>query len=778
MLDSDSKQSRIGGYELIATLGKGGMGVVLKARQVSMDRVVALKVLLPRLAENEAFVERFLREARSAAKLSHPNIVQAHDVGKADGYYYFAMEFVDGTTVKDMVKAKGRLDEKTALNIVGAVARALEHAHEHGIIHRDIKPDNIMVTRKGEVKLADLGLARKTEKPDTMTIEGTALGTPYFMAPEQVHATTELDIRADIYALGATLYHMVVGEFPFDAPNAGAIMAKHITEPVPNAREKRPDISRATSGLIKRMMAKAPADRPQTPRELLAEVRDAIEGKVKLSARPSIVHKRRVAAPRAHQVATRPRSNTVLVTTLVIGALLAAIGLAIALRPSRKSSDRTGATPKVKQPAVPIEQPASPPGEATDDTQRETAELQSRVADLATKRHFAEALMLVGNFASEHPASAGEATKLRREIAALAHQQYAELVRAADSAIEAKDYAKAREALKPADIFGIPGIADRARRKLAEIDAREQGAAAWAKWDEIKRGAAKLVEDGKLDEAAKFLETARTLELDNVADLIAEQTRSIEDTRRKAAEAVAAAYAKESDKVWAFFKERKYADADRLLGKLAVRPEFERAAVQVQADVEAAKLLKEFWAAVERGVIARKGRTLSIAGRVGNVDSVRDGQVTLTVGANRYVQPLLGLDARQASAIADMEDGERPNLIKGVFLLAEGEELGEAGKLLVAAGNPLGLSTYKDRLAGLTLDAGEVAARRAWAEIDALPKDKLTRPQIGRLGELLDGFEKEHGQSKTAKEVVDQVTALSARVEKAAEPVVYTERPF
>ena len=185
MPDSNSQPSKIGGFELLATLGKGGMGVVFKARQVSMDRIVALKVLPPHLAKNEAYVQRFLREARSAAKLNHPNIVQGIDVGQAEGHYYFAMEFVDGTTVREMIAAKGRLDEKTALNIVGAVARGLEHAAKHGIIHRDIKPDNIMVARDGAVKLADLGLARSTETPDTMTIEGTALGTPTTWPPNK-----------------------------------------------------------------------------------------------------------------------------------------------------------------------------------------------------------------------------------------------------------------------------------------------------------------------------------------------------------------------------------------------------------------------------------------------------------------------------------------------------------------------------------------------------------------------------------------------------------------
>jgi len=170
--------TRIGGFEILETLGKGGMGTVYKARQVSMDRLVALKVLPPRLAKNEAFVQRFVREAHSAARLNHPNIVQGIDVGEAEGCHYFAMELVDGPTVKDLLKREGRLDEKKALSIVGAVARALEHAHRQGIIHRDIKPDNIMINRDGVVKLADLGLARSTETPDTVTIEGTQLGTP------------------------------------------------------------------------------------------------------------------------------------------------------------------------------------------------------------------------------------------------------------------------------------------------------------------------------------------------------------------------------------------------------------------------------------------------------------------------------------------------------------------------------------------------------------------------------------------------------------------------
>ncbi|NQT89530.1 serine/threonine protein kinase, partial [bacterium] len=223
----------IGGYEVLEQLGKGGMGTVFKARQVSMDRLVALKVLPPKLAEDEAYVARFVREARAAAKLTHPNIVQGYDVGEADGTHYFAMELVDGPSVKNLLDRSGTIEEKKALNIAGAVARALEEAQRHGIVHRDIKPDNIMINSRGIVKLADLGLARTTAKVDTVTLDGTAIGTPQYMSPEQVRAEPDLDTRADIYALGATLYHMVTGEFPFDGPTPAAIIAKHIADPVP-----------------------------------------------------------------------------------------------------------------------------------------------------------------------------------------------------------------------------------------------------------------------------------------------------------------------------------------------------------------------------------------------------------------------------------------------------------------------------------------------------------------------------------------------------------------
>jgi len=817
MAEDPPKATRIGGFEVLECLGQGGMGTVYKARQVSMDRIVALKVLPPKLAKNEAFVQRFVREARSAARLNHPNIVQGIDVGHAGGHYYFAMEFVDGVTVKDLIQREGRIEEKKALNIIGAVARALEHAQEHGIIHRDIKPDNIMITRKGVVKLADLGLARSTEKPDTLTVEGTALGTPYYMSPEQVRGETDIDTRADIYALGATLYHMFTGEFAFDGPNAGAIMAKHIAEPLPSPKEKTPALSRAACELIERMMAKDPADRPQTPTELLAEIRDALAGKVRLRPRgrprvaqpPSAVRTPvgGVSPPRVHP---RAKNAPYVIAGGVIVVLVAVIiGLLLGLRPGTKPPEEMVTKPPTKEePDVTTKQETKPEVEdkkadleakarAEKRLEREIAQLRSKCNALVGKDQFAEALKRLEDFAEKHRSGKGanEAKKLRSEVLGKAKKRYEAFADAADAAAKRKAFAKARAALKPVESFGIPELAERAKRKLAEVNSREKSAEQWAQWDEVKASVAKLVEAGKFDEAVQQLQKGKTIQLDGMADLIAEETQKVEDARRKAAEAAIAAYMKESDKVWALLKQRKYPEADDLLKQLAADPRFIVGGVStpregdaawghaahnmLQADQEAANLLKEFWAAVERGVLARKGKFVSIAGRGGNVEKVEGGQVTLKVGAKVYVQPLLGMDWRQAAALGDLKDDDpRANLAKAVFLLAEGEKLDDASKLLAAAGNPPGVAFYKDRLAAVTLGAAELAARKAWAEIEALAKAKLTKAQVARLGEMLDRFEKEHGQSKTGKQVADQVTALRARVGRAAEPIVYTEWPF
>jgi len=747
-----------------------------------------------KLADNESFVQRFIREARSAARLNHPNIVQGFDVGHAAGHYYFAMEFVDGSTVKEMIKSQGRLDEKTALNIIGAVARALEHAHKHGIIHRDIKPDNIMVTREGQVKLADLGLARSSEKPDTLTIEGTALGTPYYMAPEQVRGETDIDTRADIYALGATLYHTVTGEFPYAGPNASAIMARHLSDPVPSAREKNPGVSRATEELIQRMMAKERDERPQDPTELLADIRDALAGKVKL----------RVGAPKrvtthadAPASPVRCRSKRPYLVAVAVAVVVLAVVIGVVALPGRggggppepakqgvaaASSEASKESTRQPSDAATEAKRSGPDAEARARQAMESAlkALRAQVDALSAKDQFGEALSRVEAFVREHPTGADNAQKLTAQVLATARQRYGILAASAEALAKAKEFAKARDALKPALAFGIPDLTQRARKKLEEIASREEKAELWARWDDVKAEASRLAEGGRFAEALQALQKAEGLPLGGLPDLVAEQTQAIRDARAKATKAAAAAYTKESDKLWALFKERKYDEAKKLLTELVAKPEFRLAEDRVQADREAARLLGEFWAAVERGIAARKGQFIAFAGAGGTILDVEDGVVTIKGPRGEERRHIHRLAPKQALAYVDLKDDERLNLMKGVFLLAEGKDPDAASSALAAVKNSPVLLCYRERLAPAlqrTRAAAaararaelEAAAERTWEAIESLAKQDLNVAEARRLLAALRGFEEDYAATRLHEKVSGRAKKLRAQADEAAE---------
>ncbi|MDX2038651.1 MAG: serine/threonine-protein kinase [Isosphaeraceae bacterium] len=276
-----SKLRQIPGYQILSKLGKGSMGIVYKARQASVDRVVAVKVLLETLAQNKEFIKRFKREAEIAARLSHNNIVNVFDAGEVDGHHYFVMEYVEGATVKDELDKGKMFDEKVAVKVVLAVAEALEHAHKRGLIHRDIKPENIILTKEGGVKLADLGLARlTTDEQWALAESGMAIGTPYYISPEQVRGQTDVDIRADIYGLGATLYHMVTGKVPFGGSTPNEVMKKHLDK---NIQLVPPDHlnTKLSSGLgqvVETMMARNRENRYATPDDLILDLKCLIQG--------------------------------------------------------------------------------------------------------------------------------------------------------------------------------------------------------------------------------------------------------------------------------------------------------------------------------------------------------------------------------------------------------------------------------------------------------------------------------------------------------------------
>ncbi len=293
-MDDDSlyrPAQQIPGFQIQSKLGQGAMAVVFKAKQLSLDRTVAIKVLPRRLSENQEFVDRFYREGRAAARLNHPNIVQAFDVGESSGYHYFVMEYIDGKTVYDLLTETSPTDEAEAIRIVIQTAEALGHAHELGLIHRDVKPKNIMITNAGDVKLADMGLAREVDDYATAKDEaGRAYGTPYYISPEQVRGEIHIDGRADIYALGATFYHMVTGKVPFDEATPSAVMHKHLKEPLVPPDHINQALTSGVGEIIEVMMAKKSEDRYPTTTEVIEDLKAVAKGWPPLQARTKYDH--------------------------------------------------------------------------------------------------------------------------------------------------------------------------------------------------------------------------------------------------------------------------------------------------------------------------------------------------------------------------------------------------------------------------------------------------------------------------------------------------------
>jgi serine/threonine protein kinase len=248
--------SAFGDYEILAELGAGGMGRVFRARHLTLQRDVALKVLGEQFAYDESYRQRFLKEARAAAKLNHPNIVQIYDFGRVETTFYLAMEFVLGESVGDYLRRNGKFSEADAIATVHQACTALRVAHGAGIVHRDVKPDNLILGADGVVKLVDLGLAKSVADDQHLTQTGVVSGTPHYISPEQIAGLKDVDGRADIYSLGATLFHMVTGRTPFQGSSPMVVVAKHLHDDPEDPRALAPGLSDGLCAVIRKMMAR------------------------------------------------------------------------------------------------------------------------------------------------------------------------------------------------------------------------------------------------------------------------------------------------------------------------------------------------------------------------------------------------------------------------------------------------------------------------------------------------------------------------------------------
>jgi serine/threonine-protein kinase len=414
-LDEETREDFVPGYRILDKLGEGGMGVVYRALQKRLDRTVALKVVMPRLAADASYLRRFEREAKAVAKLNHPNVVAAYDYGESKGRVFLAMEFVDGVNCADWVRQNGPMEEARALSLVRDVASGLAHAQAVGIIHRDIKPANILIAnrRPGDTasgtasgaKLTDLGLARSSGGAGSseLTAAGAILGTPGYMAPEQAFGK-DIDHRADVYALGATLYQIVTGLRPFEASTPVAVIARQQTDVLPDPRDVRPGLSPGIAALLQGMLSREPSTRYGDYRLLLGDLDRVRGGQPPVFPAPPPRHRTladRMGAAGGGTVALPPRSESVSVLVeptlvqmtppsaeapaaappaaksrvpLVLGTVGAVVAVAIAAvvygpgggqAPPAPPAPGAGAAPAAGPPAPSAEKPAGKPAETT-----------------------------------------------------------------------------------------------------------------------------------------------------------------------------------------------------------------------------------------------------------------------------------------------------------------------------------------------------------------------------------------------------------------------------
>jgi serine/threonine-protein kinase len=371
----------LAGFRIEKEIGHGAMGRVFLATQLAVERRVALKVLpSPRVADSE-YVERFFHEVRLAARVAHPNIVSAFDAGEDHGYYYFAMGLVDGESLDSRVRRAGPLPEKEALTYAVGIAEALSHAWKQSrILHRDVKPANIMVGAERRPMLMDMGIAKNVGDESHLTATGVAVGTPHYMSPEQARGSQDLDFRADMYSLGASLFHLVAGRVPFIGTSAVEVITKHLHDPVPSVRSLKPDVSQECEDIILRMMAKDKAHRYGTWEACIHDLRAVVKGrmpettKTRLAKQASehLVQQRAYVPTRAPGTATVGTGQALFI---VGGAILALAALVSALvflwgerdRPAmRLRTPPSAAAPVQSEPAATAQDPPREVGAAAE----------------------------------------------------------------------------------------------------------------------------------------------------------------------------------------------------------------------------------------------------------------------------------------------------------------------------------------------------------------------------------------------------------------------------
>jgi len=503
----------LGEFEIVEFLGRGGMGAVYKARQASLGRFVAIKVLPRAFSRDTSFVERFGREGRAAAAVRHPHIVDIHAVGTDRGFQYIAMEFVEGESLADVLKREGRLPADRALALMKQVAEALAAAHEVGIIHRDIKPSNIMIDSKGRVRVADFGLAKRPGADVSVTATGAPVGTPLYLPPEAARGKA-VDARSDLYSLGATFYHALAGRPPFQGETAAEVILQHAEAHVSPLSQAAPDAPPALCRTIHRLLRKNPGERYPSADELLAalirvEARvaqppSAVHGAAATKTMPAMAHpslaERRDAKKQQRRRATLIAGGCALASIVLVVVLVLVLGRQRGRPPGEEHvAQPPAAVREQRRAAVPHTPPVRPKKTAGPTVSKALAwqaawkEAEATAKAFLPERRFGEAMTTYEKLAGRFE-DARLTDRAQKAIFAILHQAkaaYQEVEKRAKQLLAEKKFAEARAALRPViERYGVRGRKKQAEELMVEIgkaEKAERSAAAQAAQEAAKK---------------------------------------------------------------------------------------------------------------------------------------------------------------------------------------------------------------------------------------------------------------------------------------------------
>jgi serine/threonine-protein kinase len=797
----------VGGYEVVAKLGEGGMGVVYKARNTSSGEFVALKVLPPSLAREGTLLKRFRREAELTRTLEHESIVRCVEIGfdRERKLHFCALELIEGEDLGKRITRHGKVPVPEALEITRQIARAVDHANSQGLVHRDIKPQNIMLTPSGMSKLLDLGLARSVAGQDTrLTQTGMFAGSPHYASPEQARGERRIDVRSDIYSLGATLYHMLTGRTPFSGDSPAAVLAKVLNGRLAWPTETDPGIPEDVCRVIAKMMARDADDRYQTPAELIHDLSLLMAGREPVGAELAHGESMMVRAgeragrgTQSHRAVAAPAGSGS--KTAFIAGVLGVAGVAVLAflffagdeEPEPSAPPETQAAPVV---------PARPSGETSG-------------VDADRERKLSEMLDFAKKHVSESPAQFERAIRYFERVRDEGRGTRFELM--ADSEIEdvrkrwreaahaalASAAEKARQLAASGDVDAALGEIRALPADVApqvEAEARDEAArivdAARSRAEGVFAEAEDLLSGGDTDGALAALAELGKLRFEQGKAAIALRQRVLEGRILEAEKAKAAEEEARAGEVLP----RLLAEFDDLLRKgdfAGARERMKRAAADeanarvagtLEAAARVAAVLRDRRKTMTRAAEGLVGRnvTLRTAGGIkkGEVEKAGDDGIALVAkviinkqvrGVTRFTVPWADLVPKEEDKLAKEWDPPPPDGAVARALIAAGrEDADEAEQVLSLAGaHPL-VGFVRERIYALRTAEVDAAAEDAWREIERRAGsgevDKLGEAKAKDLLAEVNAFEQEFGGTRFAASRKDDISALRARAEQVA----------